>query len=146
MPWRTEFTFAPIDPTFAARAKAAGGGLVVGGLNYGQGSSREVAVLCPLHLGLRAVVAKSFARIHRTNLINFAIVPLLFADGADYEQVAQGDRLSVAGLRAAIARGDETIEAVDETHGGRISLRLAFNAREREVLLAGGLLASVTGR
>ncbi len=146
VPALAEFTFAPIDPTFAARAKAAGGGLVVGGLNYGQGSSREVAVLCPLHLGLRAVVAKSFARIHRTNLINFAIVPLLFADGADYEQVAQGDRLSVAGLRAAIARGDETIEAVDETHGGRISLRLAFNAREREVLLAGGLLASVTGR
>jgi aconitate hydratase len=73
-------------------------------------------------------------------------VPLLFADGADYEQVAQGDRLSVAGLRAAIARGDETIEAVDETRGERIALRLAFNAREREVLLAGGLLASVTGR
>ncbi len=141
VPALAEHTFAPIDPAFAARAKAAGGGIVVAGANYGQGSSREVAVLCPLHLGLRAVVAKSFARIHRTNLINFAIVPLVFAREADYDAVGQGDRLRIPGLRTAIAAGAGTVEVLDETRGLAFPVRLAFGQREREVLLAGGLLA-----
>lgn len=141
VPALAEHTFAPIDPTFATRAKAAGGGLVVAGENYGQGSSREVAVLCPLHLGLRAVIARSFARIHRTNLINFAIVPLVFAREVDYEAVAQGDRLRIAGLRAAIAAGAETVEALDETRELTFPVRLAFSPRERAILAAGGLHA-----
>jgi aconitate hydratase len=133
-----EHTFAGVDPTFPARARAAGGGLIVAGANYGQGSSREVAVLQPLQLGVRAVLARGFARIHRANLINFAIVPLEL-DAAAYDAVAQGDRLRIGGLRAALAAGSARVEALNETRGARFALRLAFTPRERAVLLAGGL-------
>ena len=91
IPAISEYVFERIDPTFPARARAAGGGFIVGGSNYGQGSSREHAALAPMYLGVKAVIAKSFARIHLANLINFGILPLTFAVEADYESVRQGD-------------------------------------------------------
>ena len=126
------------DPEFHDRARDWGGGLIVGGHNYGQGSSREQAALAALHLGIRAVVAKSFARIHRTNLVGQSILPLVFADEDDYDGVAQGDAWSLDGVRAAIEAGDEDLVArVDG--GGEIAVRAVLSPREREVLLAGGL-------
>jgi aconitate hydratase len=126
------------DPEFHDRAQDWGGGLIAGGHNYGQGSSREQAALAALHLGIRAVVAKSFARIHRTNLVGQSILPLVFADEDDYDGVAQGDAWSLDGVRAAIEAGDEDLVArVDG--GGEIAVRAVLSPREREVLLAGGL-------
>ena len=115
------------------------GRIIVGGANYGQGSSREHAALVPLYLGIRAVIAKSFARIHKANLINFGIVPLTFIDPADADRLAEGDALRLPGFRRAIAEG-ETVTLYDDTTGAEIPLRLDFTAREREILLAGGLL------
>jgi aconitate hydratase len=126
------------DPEFHDRALDWGGGLVVGGHNYGQGSSREQAALAALHLGIRAVVAKSFARIHRANLVGQSILPLVFADEDDYEAVAQGDAWSIDGARATVEAGDEDLVARVEG-GGEIAVRAVLSPREREVLLAGGL-------
>jgi aconitate hydratase len=126
------------DPEFHDRALDWGGGLIVGGHNYGQGSSREQAALAALHLGIRAVVAKSFARIHRANLVGQSILPLVFADEDDYEAVAQGDAWSIDGARATVEAGDEDLVARVEG-GGEIAVRAVLSPREREVLLAGGL-------
>jgi aconitate hydratase len=132
------YMFRRQDPGFHDRAREWGGGLIVAGHNYGQGSSREQAALAPLHLGIRAVVAKSFARIHRTNLVGQSVVPLLFADEDDYDAVSEGDAWTISGVRAAIEAGDEELTA--ETDGGAtIALRAALSARERDILLAGGL-------
>ena len=98
IPACARYMFRRFDPEFPARAEAWGGGIVVGGHNYGQGSSREQAAFAALHLGVRAVVAKSFARIHRTNLIAQGIVPLTFADEADYDGVEQGDEWRIPGV------------------------------------------------
>ncbi|HEX7124386.1 MAG TPA: aconitate hydratase [Thermodesulfobacteriota bacterium] len=141
IPALSEYTFRSFDPTFPARARAAGGGIVVSGANYGQGSSRESAALQTLHLGIRAVIAKSFARIHRSNLINFAVAPLVFGDEAGYDAVAQGDRLRIDGLAEALREGRETVMVANETRGTRFPVRLAFTPRERGVLVAGGLRA-----
>lgn len=141
IPALSEYTFQSIDPTFPARAKAAGGGILVAGQNYGQGSSRESAALQTLHLGIHAVIAKGFARIHRTNLLNFAIVPLLFAEEGEYDGVEQGDRLRIDGLPEALRSGAETAVVVNETRGTTFPVRLAFTPRERAVLVAGGLRA-----
>jgi aconitase A len=111
----------------------------VGGEIYGQGSSREAAVLGPLHLGVRAVLAKSFARIHRANLINWGVLPLEFADPADYDAVAAGHQLRIADVPAGLAAGSLIIE--DETIGRRIAVRCMLTERERAILLAGGRLA-----
>ncbi len=107
IPKISEFVFAGTDPEFAERARAAGGGVVVGGHNYGQGSSREHAALAPMYLGLKAVIVKSFARIHRSNLINFGILPVVFEHEADYAAVSQGDRSGDRGnpRRAGFGRG-----------------------------------------
>ena len=139
VPKLSEYCFTVCDPTFPERAKRAGEGIIVGGANYGQGSSREHAALVPLYLGIRAVIAKSFARIHKANLINFGIVPLTFIDPADADRLAEGDALRLPGFRRAIA-GGETVTLYDDTKGAEIPLRLDFTAREREILLAGGLL------
>ena len=128
IPACARYYFRRFDPDFPARAEEWGGGIVVGGHNYGQGSSREQAAFAALYLGVRAVVAKSFARIHRTNLIAQGIVPLTFADEADYERVEQGDEWTITGLRSG------AIEAP-------VPLELRLTAREREILLAGGLIA-----
>jgi aconitase A len=137
-----KFMFQRQDAEFPARALAWGGGLIVGGHNYGQGSSREVAALAPLHLGIRAIVAKSFARIHRRNLICQGIVPLTFAEEAGYDGVEVGQTWRIAGARAAVESDDELLVA-EADGAGTVELRLQLSEREREMLLAGGLLAFV---
>ena len=136
MPKISEFCFEVVDPSFPARAKAAGESILVGGVNYGQGSSREHAALAPLYLGVRAVIAKSFARIHAANLINAGILPLCFADPADYDKLRQGERLTLHGVHAGLESGQITLEA----DGAEIPLVCAFSERQRAILLAGGLL------
>jgi aconitate hydratase len=143
IPAISEHVFVPLDPTFAGRAReAAGGFVVVGGENYGQGSSREHAAMAPMYLGLKAVIAKGFARIHRSNLINFGVLPLVFADPADYDLVEQGDRLAVAGLLASVASG-ETCTVRNLTRGGGFRATIALNERERVLIAKGGLLPFV---
>jgi len=140
VPAIAQFSFRNVDPTFVARAKAAGTGVLVGGELYGQGSSREAAVLSPLHFGVRAVLAKSFARIHRANLINWGIVPLEFDNPADYEAIQRDDRLAFQGLRSALMAG-QRVTVRNERTGQSISLQCVLTPRERDMLLAGGLLA-----
>jgi aconitate hydratase len=133
------------DPGFHDRALDWGGGLIVGGHNYGQGSSREHAALAPLHLGIRAVVARSFARIHRANLIAQSILPLELADEAEHDAIEQGETWRIAGVRGAVEAGDDELTA--ETDNGRtVALRARLSARERETLLAGGLRELVRAR
>ena len=139
-----EYTLARIDPGFAARAAAADGGFVVAGENYGQGSSRENAALELAVLGVDAVIAGSFARIHRANLVNFGVVPLTFGDSADRDALAEGDALSIEGLRAAVEGGAERVTV--GTDAGSFEADLALSGTEREVLAAGGRLAFVSGR
>ncbi|MDR7463891.1 MAG: aconitate hydratase [Armatimonadota bacterium] len=142
IPAISEFTFHRIDPDFPARAQAAreaGGGFVVGGSNYGQGSSREHAAIAPMYLGVRAVIAKSFARIHRSNLINFGILPLEFAREEDYARVQQGEMWEIPDVRARLARQDPLVLRHAAT-GEEIPLRTAFTPREVEILLGGGVL------
>ena len=138
IPHLSQFCFGVCDKTFPERAKAAGQSIVVGGSNYGQGSSREHAALVPLYLGVRAVIAKSFARIHAANLINAGIMPLTFADPADYDALNQGDTLSLADVYAGMDSGIVTL--TDETTGKTIALKADFTDRQKAILKAGGLL------
>ena len=138
IPYLSKFCFAVCDETFSERALAAGNSIIVGGMNYGQGSSREHAALVPLYLGVRAVVAKSFARIHVANLINAGILPLTFVNPDDYDKINQGDELEMSGLLDAIRTGKVTL--VDKTNGERIALTCDFSQRQIDMLLAGGLL------
>jgi aconitate hydratase len=139
MPAIAEFTFRNVDPGFVARARAEGGGFIVAGQTYGQGSSREAAAVGPMFLGVRGVLAKSFARIHRANLVNWGVLPLELSDPADYDAIAAGHRLRIASVPAGLATG--TLVAEDQTSGRRIALRCVLTARERDILLAGGRLA-----
>lgn len=138
IPFLSQFCFQVCDPDFSERAKAAGDGVIVGGSNYGQGSSREHAALVPMYLGIRCVIAKSFARIHVANLINAGILPLTFADPADYDSLSQDSRLSFQNLKAGIAGG--SVEMTDEATGRKISLRCDLTPRQQKILLCGGLL------
>jgi aconitate hydratase len=140
VPAIAEFTFKNTDADFVARARAAGAGVLVGGEIYGQGSSREAAVLAPLHLGVRAVLAKSFARIHRANLINWGLVPLEFDDPADYDGIQRDDMLRFDDLREALRAGRK-IAVTNERTGVTFQTRCVLTPRERDILLAGGLLA-----
>jgi aconitate hydratase len=144
IPACARYMFRRFDPDFPARAEEWGGGIVVGGHNYGQGSSREQAAFAALHLGVRAVVAKSFARIHRTNLIAQGIPPLAFADAADYERTERGQEWHIAGLLEAVRAGRTAVET--ETPVGLLLLELRLTARERAILLAGGLVAYAAAR
>ena len=139
IPFLSQYCFGVCDKTFPERAKAAGQSIVVGGVNYGQGSSREHAALVPLYLGVRVVVTKSFARIHVANLINAGIMPLTFANPEDYEKVNQGDMLSIDGVWAGMDSGSMTL--VNETTGEKIPLVCAFTERQKAILKAGSLLA-----
>ena len=138
IPAISEFVFEIIDPDFAARAREHGGGMVVGGENYGQGSSREHAAIAPRYLGVCAKIAKSFARIHKANLVNFGIVPLVFADPADYESVEQGAAIIIDGIRNAVADGRSQIPIFVD--GREVMTRLELSQRQRRILLAGGIL------
>jgi aconitate hydratase len=139
IPECAKYMFRRQDPEFHDRALEWGGGFIVGGHNYGQGSSREHAALSPLHLGIRAVAARSFARIHRRNLIGQGILPLIFADEDDYEKVSQGDAWRIEGVREAVSSGETELVAKSES-GEEIPLEARLLSREREVLLAGGML------
>ena len=137
IPKLSEFCFTVCDSTFPARAKAAGDGIIVGGSNYGQGSSREHAALVPMYLGIRCVVAKSFARIHVANLINAGILPLTFADPEDYDALHQGAHLRIGNIRAGMAAGELTLT---DTAGKSYPVVCSLTERQQAILLAGGLL------
>ncbi len=140
VPYLAGFCLAPCDEGFAERAKANGGGFIVAGGNYGQGSSREHAALAPLYLGVKAVLAKSFARIHRANLMNNGILPLEFTDEADYDATAPDDEIVIENAPAQIAAAAEG-ECVNVRAGGReLKMKLVITPRQRDILLAGGLL------
>ncbi len=136
----SEFVFANIDPSFPSRAKEAKTGAVVGGENYGQGSSREHAALAPRFLGVRLKIAKSFARIHKANLINFGILPLTFVNPADYSAIEEGNVLSLQDASSALKKGANRLKATNLASGKTIPLAIDITDREREILLAGGLV------
>ncbi len=140
VPYLSDFCLTPVDKDFPARAKAVGGGMLVAGSNYGQGSSREHAALVPLYLGIRAVVAKSFARIHQANLINNGILPMTFADEADYDRVDQGDELALPNVRALVEQGSETFTLRNLTKNEDYTVLLPLTQRQRGMILCGGLL------
>ena len=140
IPYLSDYCLTPVDAAFPARAKAEKGGILVAGQNYGQGSSREHAALVPLYLGIRAVIAKSFARIHQANLINNGILPLTFANEADYADIDQMDELSLPDVRAAITAGKECLTLRNETKGHDYAVLLPLTSRQRGMILAGGLL------
>ena len=140
IPYLSDYCLTPVDPAFPARAKAEHGGMLVAGQNYGQGSSREHAALVPLYLGIRAVVAKSFARIHRDNLINNGILPLTFANEGDYDDISPMDELTLPHVREAIAQGQEQLTLHNATKGRDYTVCLPLTQRQRGMILAGGLL------
>ena len=139
IPHLSQYCFGVCDQTFPERAKAAGESIVVGGDNYGQGSSREHAALVPLYLGVRAVIAKSFARIHVANLINAGILPLTFKNPADYDELSQGDKLALRDIHEGMDSG--CIKLEDITTGKTYDLACDFTERQKDMLKAGGLLA-----
>lgn len=141
IPHLSQFCFGVCDKTFPERAKAAGESIVVGGNNYGQGSSREHAALVPLYLGVRAVITKSFARIHVANLINAGIMPLTFKNPEDYDRISQGDKLRLTGIYDGFDTG--VIKLTDETTGETFDLVCDFTQRQKDILKAGSLLAYV---
>jgi len=147
IPRISEFAFERIDKTFARRCKAAGGGLVIGGENYGQGSSREHAAIAPRFLGIRIKIAKSFARIHKANLINMGIVPLTFLNTKDYNRIKEGETMDFPGLSRAVRDGKNEIKAIlNKKKPLTMTLCLNLTDRERQSLLAGGLLNAVKKR
>ena len=139
IPEISKHCFTVCDEAFPARALELKSSVIVGGANYGQGSSREHAALAPLYLGIKAVIVKSFARIHKANLVNAGILPMTFADEADYERIAQGDELVFNNLREAV-KSDDSITIQDKTSGAEIVIRIELSERERAIILAGGLL------
>lgn len=140
IPYLADFCLTPCDEGFPARAKAAGGGFIVAGENYGQGSSREHAALAPLYLGVKAVLAKSFARIHRANLLNNGILPLVFTSEADYDAAAEGEEIVIAGAPGQIRAAAEGTPVTATLGGREVKLLLDITPRQRDILLAGGLL------
>ena len=138
VPKLSDFCFTVCDETFPARARENTNNFIVGGSNYGQGSSREHAALVPLHLGVRAVIAKSFARIHVANLINAGILPLTFKNADDYDKLEQGDTLTLKGIMNGFESGNVTL--TDETKGIDLPLVCDLTARQADMLKAGGLL------
>lgn len=139
VPYLSNFCFTVCDKEFPERAKKLGGGIIVGGTNYGQGSSREHAALVPLYLGIKAVVAKSFARIHMANLINFGIIPLTFKNPEDYDKINEDDDIEISGFNDSIGTKNEIL-LLDKTTNEKIVLNLNATERQREILLSGGLL------
>ncbi len=142
IPAIAEHVFEVIDPSFAARAKREEGGFVVGGENYGQGSSREHAALAPMYLGVKWVLAKSFARIHKANLVNFGIIPLTFANPEDYEKISSGDKIRAENVRRSLKQ-NEPLVLKNLTRGIEIRAEYDLSERQREIILDGGLLNHV---
>lgn len=138
IPHLSQFCFGVCDETFPERAKALGKSIIVGGSNYGQGSSREHAALVPMYLGVRAVITKSFARIHVANLINAGIMPLTFKNPDDYDKLNQGDKLTLTNVFDGMDKGEIVLR--DETTDESFALSCAFTERQKAILKAGGLL------
>ena len=139
IPHLSQFCFGVCDTSFPERAKALGRSIIVGGSNYGQGSSREHAALVPMYLGVRAVITKSFARIHVANLINAGIMPLTFKNPDDYDKLSQGDKLTLSNVFEGMDKGEITL--TNETTGESFALSCSFTERQKEILKAGGLLS-----
>lgn len=144
IPKMSEFCFNVCDAEFPERAKKYGKSVIIGGVNYGQGSSREHAALVPLYLGVKAVIAKSFARIHKDNLINAGILPLTFTDPFDYDLLSLGDEIEIYGLHSSINSGKYTL--INKTNGTKISLECVLSERQIEIVLAGGLIAATANK
>ena len=144
IPAISEYVFAGTDPEFVQRAKAKNGGFIVGGVNYGQGSSREHAALAPMYLGVKAVLAKSFSRIHKSNLINFGIMPLEFVEADDYENMSIGTRIRIERAVSTLQSEDQSIRAQTDNH--TVELKLTLTRRLRDILIAGGLLNYIKSR
>ncbi|MCE5259750.1 MAG: aconitate hydratase [Chloroflexi bacterium] len=142
IPAMSAYAFARLDPTLPERAKAAGGGVIVGGENYGQGSSREHAALVPMYLGIRAVLAKSFARIHQANLLNVGILPLTFVNAMDIAQCHKGDRLRILDIASAL-HSKSALNIVNETTSSTFQAACTLSDRQAAIVLAGGLLNMV---
>ena len=140
IPKMSEFCFNVCDASFAERAKKMTNSIIVGGVNYGQGSSREHAALVPLYLGIRAVVAKSFARIHKDNLINAGILPMTFSDPLDYDKVNEGDNIELCDLHTSVKSGKYYM--INKSNGAKIALDCVLSDRQIEIVLAGGLIAA----
>jgi aconitate hydratase len=149
VPKYSEFLFEVVDPDFYERAKEikekGGHNIIVGGLSYGQGSSREHAALCPMYMGVKAVIAKSFERIHTANLINFGIVPLTFKNEQDYENVDQGDNLEIPGIGQKIRAG-ETLTVKNTTKGVQFDVGYDLSERAKEIVLSGGMLSYIKNK
>jgi len=143
IPRYADYVFEGLDPTFpsrAARIRDSGRhNVVVAGQSYGQGSSREHAALCPMYLGVKAVIAKSYERIHAANLINFGILPLVFGNESEYDRIDQGDGLEIAGLRDAIGSGGP-LTVRNTTKGRSFTVTCTLSERQRRIVLAGGAL------
>ncbi len=139
IPFLSQYCFGVCDKTFPERIKAEGKGIVIGGANYGQGSSREHAALVPLYLGVKAVITKSFARIHCANLINAGILPLTFANADDYDKITQGDELSIKGIKNAIINNESAV-LVNLTTNEEYAINYDLSQRQKDIILAGGLL------
>lgn len=139
IPAISEYVFFDVDDAFADRARATKGGMVVGGQNYGQGSSREHAALAPMYLGVKALLCKSFARIHCANLVNFGILPLTFVDETDYDKISQGDVLAINAVREQIQQGDE-LTVVNRASGETFTVSHGLTPRQIAIILDGGLL------
>ena len=140
IPAISNYCFTVCDEKFPERAKSMGQSIIVGGSNYGQGSSREHAALAPLYLGVKAVLVKSFARIHRANLINAGILPLTFVNEADYDNISEGDSLVIEGVRAAVESGQTELIVKNKTNGKEIPVLCELTGRTKDIMLAGGLL------
>jgi aconitate hydratase len=140
IPAIAEFVFHYPDPSFVERAKAKAGGIIVAGQNYGQGSSREHAAMCPMYLGVKAILTKSFARIHHDNLVNFGVVPLTFAHEADYDAIEPGDVLEIREIGQRVRDGASTLDILNISKGTTIITYMNLLPRLRNILLAGGLL------
>jgi aconitate hydratase len=145
IPAISEYAFAYVDRDFVKRARRKRGGFIVARENYGQGSSREHAAIMKLYLGLKGVLALSYARIHESNLVNFGIAPLRFESSADYSRIEQGDMLEIQDLRRQVARG-EPIRARNRNRGEEYLLQLVLSRRQVEILLAGGLSLYLKGK
>jgi predicted aconitate hydratase len=145
IPAMADYAFDIVDESYPDRARATGDHFVVGGDNYGQGSSREHAAIVPRYLGLRAVLAKSFARIHWQNLVNFAVLPLTFGDPVDYDRIEQGDVLAIS-EPADQLRGGDGVDVVNETKGETYSMRHRLTARQIEIVARGSLISVIRDR
>jgi len=142
IPYLADYCLTPCDPGFPARALQRGGGFIVGGTNYGQGSSREHAALAPLHLGIKAVIAKSFARIHMANLINNGIIPLVLEESSDYDRIGQDDTLVIESASRQIRDGSRVV-LKNITRGSEIVTNAFLSDRQQDIMLAGGLLNNI---